>query len=201
MVTLAFGSAKGSCQLETDLDSCLLTSGVGSEALDLLDKVGALGDLTEDDVLAVQPRGDDGGDEELGSVGVGSSIGHGEEEWSVVSELEVLVRELVAVDGLKQVLAIVHQNLAIAAHLSTGTVVVGELHKRSERISVWTRDTHVTTLEHEVGDDSVESRAGVTEALVTSAEGSEVGGSLGDDVVVQFERDSASWGVWEDISC
>jgi hypothetical protein len=53
-------------------------------------------------VLAVQPRGDDGGDEELGSVGVGSGVGHGEEEWSVVSELEVLVRELVAVDGLKQ---------------------------------------------------------------------------------------------------
>jgi hypothetical protein len=70
----------------------------------------SLGDLTEDNVLAIEPRGDDGGDEELGSVGVGSGVGHGEEERSVVPELEVLVGELVAVDGL-----------------STGTVVVGEL--------------------------------------------------------------------------
>jgi hypothetical protein len=27
-----------------------------------------IGDLTEDDVLAIEPRGDDGGDEELGAV-------------------------------------------------------------------------------------------------------------------------------------
>lgn len=77
-----------------------LTSRVGTEALDLLDEVLALGDLTEDNVLAVQPRGNDGGDEELGSVGVGSSIGHGEQERLVVPELEVLVGELVSVDGL-----------------------------------------------------------------------------------------------------
>jgi hypothetical protein len=49
----------------------------------------------------VQPRGDDGGDEELGSVGVGSSVGHGEQEGLVVPELEVLVGELVSVDGLE----------------------------------------------------------------------------------------------------
>jgi len=61
-------------------------------------------------VLTVQPRGNDGGDEELGSVGVGSSVGHGEQEGLVVPQLEVLVGELVSVDGL-----------------STGTVVVGEL--------------------------------------------------------------------------
>jgi hypothetical protein len=79
--------------------------------------------------------------------------------------------------------------------------VVGELYEVRKGSFDLQDGTHVTTLEHEVGDDSVESRAGVTEALVTSAEGSEVGGSLGDDVVVQLERDSASWGVWEDISC
>ncbi len=58
------------------------------------------GDLTEDDVLAVQPRGYDGGDEELGTVGVGTSVGHGEKEGLLMTELEVLVGELVAVDGL-----------------------------------------------------------------------------------------------------
>ena len=61
-------------------------------------------------MLTVQPGGNNGGDEELGSVGVGSSVGHGEQEGLVVPQLEVLVGELVSVDGL-----------------STGTVVVGEL--------------------------------------------------------------------------
>lgn len=78
-----------------------LTSGVGTLSLDLSDEVLALGDLTEDDVLVVQPRGDDGGDEELGSVGVGSSVGHGEQEGLVVPQLEVLIGELVSVDGLR----------------------------------------------------------------------------------------------------
>jgi hypothetical protein len=91
-------------------DKARLTSGVGTLSLDLPDEVLALGDLTEDDVLTVQPGGNDGGDEELGSVGVGSSVGHGEQEGLVVPQLEVLIGELVSVDGL-----------------STGTVVVGEL--------------------------------------------------------------------------
>lgn len=51
-------------------------------------------------MLAVEPRGDDGGDEELGTVGVGAGVGHGEEEGSVVLKLKVLVGELVAIDGL-----------------------------------------------------------------------------------------------------
>jgi hypothetical protein len=49
----------------------------------------------------------------------------------------------------------------------------------------------VTALEHEVGDDTVESRALVAEALLASAEGTEVRGGLGDDVVKQVERDAA----------
>lgn len=47
--------------------------------------------LTEDDVLSVEPRGDNGGDEELRAVGVGSGVGHGEEVRLVVLELEVLI--------------------------------------------------------------------------------------------------------------
>src|SRR5689334_13759289 len=78
-----------------------LTARVGAKGLNLLDEVLAGDDLTEDDVLAVEPRGDDGGDEELGAVGVGSGVGHREEEGAVVAELEVLVGELVAVDGLR----------------------------------------------------------------------------------------------------
>ena len=41
-----------------------------------------------------------GGDEELRSVGVGSSVGHGQETRSGVLQLEVLVVELLSVDGL-----------------------------------------------------------------------------------------------------
>lgn len=79
--------------------------------------------LAEDDVLAVEPGGDDGGDEELGAIAaegvsvecegrgecegegeeslrVRASVGHGQEEGLVVAELEILVGELLAVDGL-----------------------------------------------------------------------------------------------------
>jgi hypothetical protein len=78
-----------------------LTPRVGTEGLNLLNEIGALGDFTEHNVLAVQPGGDNGSDEELRTVGVGPGVGHGEEERSVVSELEVLIGELVAVDGLE----------------------------------------------------------------------------------------------------
>lgn len=94
----------------------------GAASLDGLDDAngGLVRDLAEDDVAAVEPRGDDGGDEELGAVAmelsvmmsfrvgptwqfdirVGAGVGHGEEEGLVVGELEVLVGELLAVDGL-----------------------------------------------------------------------------------------------------
>jgi len=53
-------------------------------------------------VLAIEPTGDYGGDEELGPVGVGARVGHRQEEGLVVRELEVLVGELVTVDGLSE---------------------------------------------------------------------------------------------------
>ena len=46
---------------------------------------------TEDDVSTVEPRGDDGGDEELGAVGVLASVGHGEDTGLGVLEPEVLI--------------------------------------------------------------------------------------------------------------
>lgn len=75
-------------------------------------------DLAEDDVATVQPRGDDGSDKELRAVAienrlvycrevqdhrdlrVGASVSHGQQTGLVVLELEVLVAELLAVDGL-----------------------------------------------------------------------------------------------------
>ena len=60
--------------------------------------------------MLVLPCSLDGANEELGSVGVGTSVGHGEQSWAGVLQLEVLVSELLAVDGL-----------------ATSAVVVGEV--------------------------------------------------------------------------
>jgi len=53
----------------------------------------------------------------------------------------------------------------------------------------------VTTLEHKVGDDTVELGAGVTEALLASAESAEVLGSVGDNVGAQLHGDAAEGGT------
>ena len=92
-------------------------------ALNCLHNVHALGDRAEHDVLAVKPVGLHGAQEELGAVGVGASVGHGQDTGASVLEREVLIFELGAVDGL-----------------TTEPGSVGD----------------VTTLQHEIGDDSVE---------------------------------------------
>jgi hypothetical protein len=52
------------------LDSGADGTGAGAEGLNLLDDLHGLliSDLAEDDVLTIEPRGDNGGDEELGAV-------------------------------------------------------------------------------------------------------------------------------------
>lgn len=94
------------------------------------------------------------------TVGVWTSVGHGQQAWSVVLLDKVFIWELATVDGL-----------------TTDTGTMGE----------------VTTLQHEVWDNSVEWRAGVTEALFTSSQSSEVFGGLWGNIVVQFENDTAQW--------
>jgi len=73
---------------------------LAANLLDGLHDIHAGGDPSENDVLAVQPRGLGGAKEELASVGVGASIGHGENAGSGVPLDEVFVGEFVAVDGL-----------------------------------------------------------------------------------------------------
>ena len=58
-----------------------------------------LDNLAKDDMFAIKPRGLLGGDEELASVGVLAGVGHGQPAHAVVLQLEVLVGELLAVDG------------------------------------------------------------------------------------------------------
>jgi hypothetical protein len=151
-------------QLTTVDDGGLLVvldgTAAGASSLKSLDDVHGLlvSDLTENDVASVEPRGDDSGDEELGAVGVGAGVSHGEQTGLAVLQLEVLVGELLTVDGL-----------------ATSAVATGE----------------VTTLKHELGDDAVEGRALVAEALLAGAKGAEVLGRLGDDIIVQIEVDAA----------
>jgi hypothetical protein len=67
-------SGKDNCSLQLTAvgDGNLLLGGTGRAAVafDLLDKVHAVRDLTEDDVSAVKPVRNDSGDEELGAVAV-----------------------------------------------------------------------------------------------------------------------------------
>lgn len=48
----------------------------------------------------------------------------------------------------------------------------------------------VTTLEHELGNDAVERRASVAEALLAGAESTEVLSGLGDNIVEEVEVDA-----------
>jgi hypothetical protein len=56
-------------------------------------------DFGEDDVLSVEPGGLLGGDEELRAVRVLAGVGHRQPAGAEVLQLEVLVGELLAVDG------------------------------------------------------------------------------------------------------
>jgi hypothetical protein len=83
-----------------------------TNSFNLLDDIQTLGDLSEDNVLSIEPRGLSGTEDSseysntrevkltLGSVGVGSSVGHGQDSRSSVLEHEVLISELSTVDGL-----------------------------------------------------------------------------------------------------
>lgn len=161
---------------------------------------------------AVQPAGDDGGDEELRAVAarnqpsfsqvynnkekkrkgsfdlrVLTSVGHGELTRLGVLEGEVLVGELLAVDGLTTG-TLQNQGILAPATLIEwpGQALCGKTHVALGE---------VTTLEHELGDHTVETRAGVTEAILTSAKLTEVAGSLGNDLVEELEDDTARRGA------
>ena len=138
---------------------------VGAESLDGLDDVHTLNDFTEDDVPAVEPAGDDGGDEELAAVGVLASVGHGEDSGACVTELEVLISKLGAIDGL-----------------AASAVAICE----------------ITTLDHEVGDNTMEGAALVVQrlarlahALLTSAESAEVLNGLRNSLAIEAHHDAA----------
>lgn len=55
-----------------DGDLALRLSAAGTERLNLLDDIETVGNLAKDDVLAIEPRGSNSGDEKLRSVAIES---------------------------------------------------------------------------------------------------------------------------------
>lgn len=125
-------------------------------------------------------RGNDGGDEELRTVGILAGIGHGEETLLRVLKLEVLVRELLAIDYENLPSVIVKKPVTVIGRrrtrLATGTITLGE----------------ITALDHELLDDTVESRALVTEAVCTGSQSSEVLSGLGDSLAIETHDNAAN---------
>ena len=87
----------------------------GADRLDGLDDVHALGDGVEDDEACRRATPSARCRGKLGSVGVGTRVGHGEDAGAGVLELEVLVGELGAVDGLAAGAAVVVGEVAALA--------------------------------------------------------------------------------------
>jgi hypothetical protein len=84
-----------------DLDRLLgLVARVLVQVLDLVDNLIALEHLAKDDVAPVQPRGNGSSYEKLATIRILARVGHGEKARLAVLQLEVLVGELLAVDGL-----------------------------------------------------------------------------------------------------
>jgi len=138
-------------------------AGAGPDLLDGFHDVQTLHDLAEHHVLAVEPLGLGGTDEELRSIGAGAGISHGEDAGAGVLLDEVLIGELGAVDGLATG-AVSGSEVAPLAHEPGDHPVEG-------RFLV------------------VEGLAGAAVALLTGAEGPEVLGRAGSGVGVELHHD------------
>jgi len=126
--THLFGASAGNGRLAIlVLDGAALATGEldGSDDLVRLDI--ALGNAAKDDVLAIKPGGDDSGDKKLRAVGVGASVGHGQQERTVVPELEVLVGKLLAIDGLAAGAVATSKVTALKHEIWDHTVELGAL--------------------------------------------------------------------------
>jgi hypothetical protein len=92
-----------------------------------------------------------------------------------VLDLEVLIGELLAVDRLSTSALKLWLDDVVSTVQRTTYITAGE----------------VTTLGHETTDYTVEFGAGVTESELASAESTEVLSSLGNNIVVELENDTA----------
>merc|ERR1719244_544747 len=114
---------------------------LGTKAFDLLDDIHPLHNLTEHHMLPVQPLSLGSAEEELGPIGVGASISHGQNAGSGVLQLEVLILKLGAVDRLATS-AISSSEVASLAH-EVGNHPVERRSLESEPLLAGTQSTEV----------------------------------------------------------
>lgn len=141
-------------------------AGAGSDLLDVLDNVQSFDDLSEHDMLSVEPLCLLRANEELRSVGSGTGVRHGEDAGTGVLLHEVLVGELGAIN-----------------RLAAGSVSGGE-------VATLTHETR----DHAVEGRAlvVEGLAAPPYALLAGAKRAEVLGGAGSDVGVELHHDAAS---------
>lgn len=108
-----------------DLFSCL--AALGAVALNLLDYIHAVDNLSENNVLSVEPGCLHSGDEELGTVGVGAGVSHRQNSGASVGQSKVLVLKLLAVDRLASRAVVIGEVTSLAHEVGDHTVEGGAL--------------------------------------------------------------------------
>lgn len=78
-------------------------------------------------MTVVQPGRLNSSDKELGSVGVGSSIGHAHDAWSGVLESKVLIFEFITVNGLSTSAIVVCKITSLAHEVGDDAMECGAL--------------------------------------------------------------------------
>lgn len=151
----------------SDLDSLRSLTALSAHTLDSLDNIHALNNLAEYNVLPIQPGARDRANEELRSIGVGTSISHGEDTRTGMLVDEVFIRELLAINAL-----------------SSGSVTVGEVAALEHELR-----------NNSVEDASLEMQglAILGHTLLSSAKSSEVLRCLRYRVSVKLHDDAPSW--------
>lgn len=136
---------------------------MGTDGFDSLDDIHTVNDFSEDAVLSVQPWGSNGADKELGSVGVWTSVSHGQNTRLIVllAVVQVLIGELGSVDGF-----------------SSSSVTGGEVTSLAHKL--WDHTV-------EGGPFEVQWLSHLSHTLFTSAQSSEVSSGLRNDIIVQLE--------------
>merc|ERR1719189_2090324 len=135
----------------------------GTDCLYLHHSVHSINYLAEDDVTAIEPLRLHRRDEELRSIRVRPRVGHAQDAWPRVLELEVLVCELRAIDAL-----------------AAGAIAAGEVAALNHEIG----DDAV-----EGAPLVVQRLARLARAFVASAEGHKVGHGLWHDIAEQTDGD------------
>jgi len=138
-----------------------------SNSFNLLHDVHALSHAAKDNVLSVQPWGRNGAEEELAAVGVWSCIGHRQNAWANVLLSEVLVSELLAINGL-----------------ATRAIALGEVSSLAHEF----RNHSV-----KAGALEVQRLARLAFSFLASAERTEVFASLGANVAVKGHDNAAGF--------